>query len=121
MSSRILIVEDAKFNRLMLRRFLEGAGYEVCGEADNGADALIKYAELRPDLMILDIIIPVLEGNVVLGMILKQYPDAKVLIMSSLGDQILVEKALKAGASGYAIKPVSTENVLSEVSRILGK
>ncbi len=121
MGKRILIVDDARFMRMMLRSILEEAGYEVVGEAETGTEALWKFAQLKPDLMILDIIIPELEGNVVLGRVLKQFPDAKVLIVSAVGQRLLVDKALKSGAAGYIVKPVEPEMLIKEVKRILGE
>jgi len=121
MGNRILIVDDAQLMRLMLKNILIEVGYDVVGEAETGSEALIKYSLLKPDLMLLDIIIPEIEGNVVLGRILKQTPDAKILIISSIGQRLLVDKALKSGASGYIIKPFNAEDVLKEVRRILGE
>ncbi|RKZ28926.1 two-component system response regulator [bacterium] len=120
MGKRIMIVDDAKFIRVILTNILEEAGYEVVGEAEDGKVALEKYPELKPDLLLLDIIMPEMEGNVVLGKLMKDYPDAKVLIISAVGQRLLVDKALKSGAAGYIVKPISPENVLNEVERIIG-
>ncbi|MCD6595799.1 response regulator [bacterium] len=121
MEKKVLIVDDARMMRIMLRNILEDAGYKVIGEAENGTEALIKYSLLKPDLMLLDIIIPEIEGNVVLGRILKQIPDAKILIVSAVGQRLLVDKALKSGAAGYIVKPFNPEDVIGEVRRILGE
>ncbi len=120
MSKRIMVVDDAKFIRVMLTSILEEAGYEIAGEAENGIIALEKYPELKPDLMLLDIIMPEMEGNVVLGKLMKDYPDAKVLIISAVGQRLLVDKALKSGAAGYIIKPIDPANVLEQVEKIIG-
>ncbi|MCD6417765.1 response regulator [bacterium] len=120
MGKRIMIVDDAKFIRVILTNILEEAGYEVVGEAEDGKVALEKYPKLKPDLLLLDIIMPEMEGNVVLGKLMKDYPDAKVLIISAVGQRLLVDKALKSGAAGYIVKPISPENVLNEVERIIG-
>ena len=121
MAKRILIVDDAQLMRMMLKGILDGKGYDIVGEAETGTEALIKYSLLKPDLMLLDIIIPEIEGNVVLGRILKQNPEAKILIISSVGQRLLVDKALKSGASGYIVKPFNPDEVLSEIKRILGE
>ena len=121
MGKRILIVDDARMMRLMLRNILEDAGYEIVGEAETGTEALIKYSLLKPDLVLLDIILPEIEGNLVLGRILKQNPDAKILIISAVGQRLLVDKALKSGAAGYIVKPFNPQDVLNEVRRILGE
>ncbi len=120
MGKRILVVDDAKFIRTMLGNILEEAGYEVVGEAGNGVEALELYEKLKPDLMLLDIIMPEMEGNVVLGRLLKQHPDAKVLIISAVGQRFLVDKALKSGAMGYIVKPVDPEDVIAQVEKIIG-
>ncbi len=121
MAKKILIVDDSRMMRIMLRNILEGAGYEIVGEAESGTEALVKYSLLKPDLMLLDIILPEIEGNVVLGRVLKQNPDAKVLIISAVGQRLLVDKALKSGAAGYIVKPFNSEDVIREVRRILGE
>ncbi len=121
MAKKILIVDDAKFMRVILRETLEEAGYEVIGEAESGSEALWKYFDLNPDLMILDIIIPVLEGNVVLGRVLAKDPSAKILVVSAVGQRLLVDKALNSGAAGYIVKPIEPEQLLKEVKRILGE
>ncbi len=120
MKKRIMVVDDAKFIRVILTDILEEAGYEVVGEAENGVVALEKYPKLKPDLMLLDIIMPEMEGNVVLGKLMKDYPDAKVLIISAVGQRFLVEKALKSGAAGYIVKPIDPANVLAQVEKIIG-
>lgn len=120
MGKKILIVDDAKFIRVMLASILEEAGYEIVGEAENGVQALEKYKQLKPDLMLLDIIMPEMEGNVVLGKLKKDYPDANVLVISAVGQRLLIDKALKSGANGYIVKPIDPENVVTEVEKILG-
>lgn len=121
MGKTIFIVDDSRFTRVMLRSILEEAGYKVIGEAIDGNETIRKFEQLMPDLTILDIIIPPPEGNVVMAEIFRRNPWAKILIISSVSQRFLVEKALSCGASGYLVKPVDPETVITEVRRILGE
>ncbi|MBN1755394.1 response regulator [bacterium] len=119
MKKTVLIVDDALFMRTILRNIVELAGYEVCGEAKSGTEAIEKFDELKPDLTILDIIIPEPAGNIVLGEILKRNPKANVLIVSAISQNLLIKKALEAGAKGYIIKPFDCKKVGDKIREIL--
>lgn len=121
MAKRVLIVDDAKFMRVILRDILQSAGYEVVGEAETGTQAIQLFRELQPDIMLLDIILPEMEGNIVLSQVLKEFPSAKVLIVSAVGQRLLVDKALKAGAVGYVVKPFNQADILQIVKKVLGE
>jgi two-component system, chemotaxis family, chemotaxis protein CheY len=121
MSKRILIADDALFMRLMLKNILEGAGYQVVGEAADGREAIQKYGELKPDMLISDMVMPEMGGIDVLKEVLKQYPDANILICSAIGQQALVIEAIQAGAKDYIVKPFEQASVLETVGKIIGK
>jgi len=121
MAKRVLIADDASFMRLMLKNILEGAGYEVVGEAGNGKEAIQKYRELKPDMLISDMVMPEMGGIDVLKEVLAEFPDANVLICSAIGQQALVIEAIQAGAKDYIVKPFEQSNVLETVAKIIGK
>lgn len=115
---RVLIVDDASFMRMSLRKILEGNGFEVVGDAVNGLEAISKYDILKPDIVTMDITMPVIDGVEALIEIKKQYPDAKVVMISALGQESWVKKAIMSGAKGFVIKPYKEEYVLDTLKRL---
>jgi len=117
---RVLLVDDASFMRMMLKNILVGSGYEVAGEAENGAKAIEQYKALKPDLVIMDIIMPEMGGIDAVREIIKLNPGAKILMCSSMGQQSLVVEAIQAGAKDFIVKPFQPSNVLEAVKKALG-
>ncbi len=117
MAYRVLLVDDASFMRMMLKNILVGAGYEVAGEAENGNKAIELYRTLKPDLVIMDIIMPEMGGIDAVREIVKGDPQAKILMCSSMGQQSLVVEAIQAGAKDFIIKPFQPSNVLEAVKK----
>lgn len=115
---RVLIVDDASFMRLTLRRILEGNGFEVVGDAANGVEAISKYSILKPDIVTMDITMPVMDGVEALIEIKKQYPNAKVVMISALGQESWVKKAVINGAKGFVVKPYKEEYVIDTLNRL---
>lgn len=111
MSLRILIVDDTKFMRLMLTDILIKSGHEVVGQAENGVIAVDKFRELRPDLIIMDITMPEMDGITALKEIRSIDPQSVILICSAMSQRDLISKALKAGANNYVMKPFEPELV----------
>lgn len=120
MAKRILIADDASFMRMMLKNILVGGGYEVVGEAANGREAIEKYKELKPDMLISDMVMPEMGGIDVLKNVIAEFPGANILICSAIGQQALVIEAIQAGAKDYIVKPFEQSNVLETVSKIIG-
>ncbi len=120
MAHRVLLVDDASFMRMMLKNILVGSGYEVAGEAENGAKAIEQYKALKPDLVIMDIIMPEMGGIDAVREIIKLNPGAKILMCSSMGQQSLVVEAIQAGAKDFIVKPFQPSNVLEAVKKALG-
>ena len=116
---RILIVDDSFYMRTMLKNMLTDAGYEVVGEAPNGQTALELAKETKPDLVTLDVILPDNTGLDVLKGIKADQPDMKVIIVSAVGQEVIVNEALEYGALSYIVKPFSEEKVLEVVSQAL--
>ncbi|WP_187262434.1 response regulator [Pontibacter beigongshangensis] len=117
---RILIVDDSFYMRTMLKNMLSDAGYEIVGEAPNGQTALELAKTTNPDLITLDVILPDNTGLDVLKGIKSEQPDMKVVIVSAVGQEVIVNEALEYGALAYIVKPFSEEKVLEVVSQILG-
>lgn len=115
---RILIVDDAAFMRLALKSLLQGGGFEVVGEAEDGIVALDKYKELQPDIVTMDITMPKMDGIEALKSILQVDPKAKIIMVSALGQESYVKKALLNGAKSFIVKPFKNEYVLQTISKI---
>ncbi|MCC8150289.1 MAG: response regulator [Lachnospiraceae bacterium] len=115
---KILIVDDAVFLREMLRDVLVKNGYQVVGGAQDGKEAVEKYARLQPDLVLLDITMPVMNGIEALKEIRKIAPDAPVIMCSNMSEQPLVIEAIQNGAKDFIVKPFQAERVLEAVSKI---
>jgi CheY-like chemotaxis protein len=119
MSFNILVVDDTKFMRKMLTDILKQYGYEVVGEAENGRQAVQRYEELRPDVVLMDITMPEMDGIDAMKEIRRIDSDAVVLICSAMSQQDLISDALKAGANGYVMKPFKPNRV-NEIIRKYG-
>jgi two-component system chemotaxis response regulator CheY len=118
MGLRILIADDALFMRNMLREIFVKAGFQVVGEAANGVEAVERYHELRPDLVTMDIVMPLKSGIEALQQITREDPDARVVMCSALGQEALVIEAVQAGAKDFIVKPFKEERVLDVVRRV---
>ena len=121
MKTRVLVVDDAIFMRKMISDILEGHGMEIVGEADTGADAVQKYAELKPDLVTMDIIMPEMYGIDAVRDIIAADSNARIVMCSALGQQALVQDALAAGAKDFLIKPFNPSRVVEVVTRVLNQ
>jgi two-component system chemotaxis response regulator CheY len=120
MARTVLICDDALFMRTMLGDILRQAGFEIVGEAQTGAEAVKKYKELEPSLVTMDIVMPDMGGIDAVRVIMKEYPDAKILMCSAMGQQALVIEAIQAGARDFVVKPFQPSRVLEAVQRVLG-
>jgi two-component system chemotaxis response regulator CheY len=118
MGVRILIADDALFMRNMLRDIFVKAGFQVVGEAANGIEAVEKYHELLPDLVTMDIVMPLKSGIEALQQITREDPDARIVMCSALGQEALVIEAVQAGAKDFIVKPFKEERVLDVVRRV---
>jgi len=120
MGLRILIVDDALFMRNMLKDIFSKAGYEVVGEASNGVEAVERFRELQPDLVTMDIVMPLKSGIEALQEISRETPEARVVMCSALGQDALVVEAIDAGARDFIMKPFQEAKVLDVVRRVTG-
>lgn len=119
MSKKILICDDTKFMRVTLRNLLEKEGYQVVGEAENGKILIEKYKILSPDLVLMDITMPEMDGISALLAIMQIDPNAKVVICSAMGQNEIVIKAIKIGAKDFVVKPFENERVIMSVKNVL--
>jgi two-component system chemotaxis response regulator CheY len=119
MSKRVLVVDDAAFMRNMIKDIFTAAGFQVIGEASNGVEAVERYRELKPDLITMDIVMPFRSGIDATREIIRQDPNAVVLMCSALGQESLVMEAIEAGATDFVVKPFRVEDVLAVVHKVL--
>jgi two-component system chemotaxis response regulator CheY len=117
--AKALVVDDAAFMRMMLKNILQKGGHEVVGEAENGAVAIERYKELRPDFVTMDITMPVMEGIEAVRHIKESDPQAKILMCSAMGQQSMIVQAVQAGARDFIVKPFQEERVLESISKML--
>lgn len=120
MGKRVLIVDDAAFMRMMIKNVLTKGGYNVVGEAENGAKAVEKYKELSPDLVLMDITMPEMDGIQALKEIKKIDGGAKVIMCSAMGQQAMVVESIQAGAKDFIVKPFQEDRVLEAVKKVIG-
>jgi len=115
---KILLVDDAAFMRMRCAKLLGENGFEV-NEAENGQEALNKYQSWKPDLVLMDITMPVMDGIAACKEIKAVDPNAKVVMVSALGQQTMVIEAIKAGAKDFVVKPFEPDKILSTVRKFL--
>jgi len=115
MPTRVLIADDSEFMRNLLREILEGE-FDIVGEAENGVEAVDMYGEYSPDLVMMDIVMPIRDGIEATAEIMDADPDATIIMCTSVGQEAKMKSAIKAGAEGYITKPFQKPNVLEAIS-----
>ncbi len=120
MAKNILICDDAAFMRMMIKDILTKNGYTVVGEAENGAKGVERYNELKPDLVLMDITMPEMDGIAALKAIKAADPGACVVMCSAMGQQAMVIEAIQSGAKDFIVKPFQADRVLEAVAKVLG-
>ena len=114
----VVIVDDTRFMRHMLREILEQYKFEVVGEAQNGIEAVEMYDELKPDIITLDITMPEMDGLAALKVIMENHPDAKAVMVSAVGSKANIMEAIKAGAKNFIVKPFNEKKVMDVMNSI---
>ena len=120
MAKNILICDDAAFMRMMIKDILTKNGYNVAGEAENGLKAVEKVKEGNPDLVLMDITMPEMDGIQALKEIKKIDGGAKVIMCSAMGQQAMVIESIQAGAKDFIVKPFQAERVIEAVKKVVG-
>jgi len=109
---RVLIVDDSAVMRMMIKNILISNGYEIAGEAGNGKAGVKKYKELMPDIVTMDVTMNEMNGVEALSRIIGIDPDAKVIMVSSMGQEVIVRDAIILGAKGFILKPFSEKQIV---------
>ena len=120
MAKNILICDDAAFMRMMIKDILTKNGYNIVGEAENGAKAVEKYAELKPDLVLMDITMPEMDGIEALKKIKAADANASIIMCSAMGQQAMVIESIQSGAKDFSVKPFQADRVLEAVQKVVG-
>ncbi|MFO7981853.1 MAG: response regulator [Desulfuromonadales bacterium] len=118
MALKVLIADDALFMRNLLRDILERSGFQVVAEAADGVEAIELYREHKPDLVTMDIVMPLKSGIEALEEIVSEDPQARIVMCSALGQESLVLEAVQCGARDFIVKPFKEERVVEVVRRI---
>ena len=120
MAKNILICDDAAFMRMMIKDILTKNGYNIAGEAENGLKAIEKYAECKPDLVLMDITMPEMDGIEALKRIKATDPGASVIMCSAMGQQAMVIESIQSGAKDFIVKPFQADRVIEAVQKVVG-
>lgn len=120
MPKKILITDDALFMRVTLKNILTQSGYEVVAEAANGQEAVNHYAAHKPDLVLMDITMPVMDGITATRTITAGDPQAKVVMCTAMGQKNMVIEAIQAGAKDFIVKPFQPDRVLESIKKLIG-
>ncbi|TVQ37957.1 MAG: response regulator [Spirochaetaceae bacterium] len=115
---RVLVVDDLPFMRQAIRQALQGTRFRVVAEAENGEQAIARYREIGPDVVLLDIVMPVLDGLTALRRLRRMDPDSNVIMCSALGEQAMIVRAIQLGARDFVVKPFRPERVVSALERV---
>ncbi len=121
MSKRVVVVDDTAFMRMTLKNLLESFDYEVIGEGSNGYSAVALYKRLKPDIITMDITMPMKDGIEAVKEILAFDPEAKVIMVSAMGQKTKVIDAVTAGATDFIVKPFRPERLDEALARIEGR
>jgi len=117
--ANVLVVDDAAFMRLTIKKILEENGHAMVGEASNGKEAVMQYEMLKPDVVILDITMPDMNGVQALNKIKEMDPDVKVIICSAMGNQQMIAQTIEGGAKDFVVKPFEPERLVAAVNKVM--
>lgn len=120
MATKVLVVDDAAFMRMMIKDILEKNGFEVVGEAGNGIKGIEMYKSEKPDIVTMDITMPEMDGIQALKAIKEFDPSAKVIMCSAMGQQSMVMDAIRAGAKDFIVKPFQADRVIEAIKKVVG-
>jgi two-component system, chemotaxis family, chemotaxis protein CheY len=116
--ARVMIVDDVELMRMIIKDILLMHGHEVVAEVSDGEEAIQTYLEVKPDIVLMDLIMPNMDGKEALLKLLSLDPEVKVVLCSSLGQQALITESMKIGAMGFIVKPFETDGMLDVLKKI---
>ena len=116
-----MIVDDSSIIKKIFSKNLEDMGYKVAGVAKDGREAIDMYEKLKPDLVTMDVTMPIMNGIDSLKAIREKYKDAKIIMVTSHGEQRLVMEAITCGAKGYILKPITPEKIQEAIYKVFPK
>ena len=119
--ANLLVVDDAAFMRVKIKKMVKPHGHTVVAEAENGVEAVRKYMECKPDVVLLDITMPQMDGLNALKRIREQDPNATVVMCSAMGQQAMVAQAIQNGAKDFVVKPFQEDRLAAAIERVCGK
>lgn len=118
--ARVLIVDDTMFMRASIKQMLEKNGHEVAGEASNGIEAVEAYVQVKPDVVLMDITMPDMDGLEALRLIKQKDSKAKVVMCTAMGQQAMVAKAVELGAQQFIVKPFQADRLMDAIRVVCG-
>ncbi|MBP3610563.1 MAG: response regulator [Lachnospiraceae bacterium] len=116
----VLIVDDTLFMRASIKQMLEAEGHTVAGEAANGKEAVERYSQVKPDVILMDITMPDMDGLEALRLIKEMDPNARVVMCTAMGQQAMVAKAVELGAQQFIVKPFKQERLMEAIKVVCG-
>lgn len=117
--AKVLIVDDAAFMRMSLKSMLERNGFEVVGEAENGEVGVVKYKEVKPDIVTMDVTMPKMDGVQTLKLIKEYDPKARVVMVTAMGQEQIVKQAVLSGAKSFIVKPFKEDRLVETLNKVL--
>ena len=115
----VLICDDSMFARQMTGKLLKDAGCEIVGEAADGAEAVARFADLKPELLLVDLVMPNMSGTDAIRRIRQDHPEARIVVCSAMGQEGMIQEALAAGARGFVMKPAKADALNKAVADAL--
>ena len=119
MKKKVMVVDDSRVTEIQICKLLEDTDYEVAAYCENGEEAIARYAEVAPDIVTLDIIMPGIDGLETAQVLLDEHPEARIVMVSSLAYDDTFEEAKAIGAKGFIDKPFEKEQLLDAFAKAL--
>lgn len=119
MKKRIMVVDDSRIMEYQIRKLLEGTDYEVAAYCENGEEAIARYGEVQPDAVTMDIIMPGIDGLEAAQVLMYEHSEARIIMISSLGDDEMLQEVYGIGAQGVLFKPLTKEALLGALKKAL--
>lgn len=119
--AKVMLVDDSRFMKLYIKNMVTALGHEIIGEADNGLEAIIQYSKLNPDLVFMDITMPDMTGINAVREIIKLDRNARIVMCSAMGQKMMIQEALQAGAKDFIVKPFQFDKIQEFIEKYAKK